>query len=206
MHAANPVSDPADAPPDPSTTRLLMEDVVLAAGLIRKNDCPFSRRAYARAARDYLEAATAIARKIARHLALSRAFKRKRIDELALPHFYEWRGELHADGTLRRDTTLPPLEHRMAFVLRHLAASLGENPEALLAQHGWLSVRRCLNLHHRLTHPRHREDLTLRDSDLRDIDNAVAWFNDTLADLHEIGQQRGLFRGPINAAGQRKRA
>lgn len=106
---------------------------------------------------------------------------------------------LDASGKVKPRDSYNPANAKLKFIFR-LFASASDSEKLLHREFegkGWNAYRDAQKLRNRLTHPKRKSDLIVRDEELREIDLASEWFLDVTskvlnasADKLGIGERR----------------
>jgi hypothetical protein len=83
-------------------------------------------------------------------------------------------------GVASARTKFVPLDDNVRFTLRMILSTAPVGRAIDVGTPGWKSFTRCIKVRHRITHPRHVEDLDISDGELRAIKETHVWFIDTL--------------------------
>lgn len=161
----------------------LAADIRFAGAQVKENDDPYRRRAYSRAAFEFIEGALYSRRRVIREIIKHDEHRGRpnppdlTAGELALLHEIQY--ELRNDGTVGiRSTNFQPFLKYLRFTFA-VDFKLKRQPNPVdYSDARWESLQRAHRARNRIAHPKSLEDLAVSDIELLDIREALEWFAD----------------------------
>jgi hypothetical protein len=155
--------------------RPLFEDAVEYDRQLSVADSQFARRGYIRAGFALIEGEIYWFKGVLQRWLLDDFHATGQINVTAFSLLDDNSYTPQANGRVESLPQRMSFRNHCAFVLRAASDLVGHDSEKLFSDNGWNTLKKALEIRHRLTHPKKPEDLDVSDSDIFNMREGYRW-------------------------------